>query len=486
LIQALFFFLLGSACSWLIEFPYGGWLIILGLSFSLHRIFLNQNPFKCAWIFSLGYFCNALWWIYISLHDVGGMIAPLSIFAVVALSSYLAIFPAIAIKLATKIKHPIWQVLSIASLWTTFEWLRGQLFTGFPWAGIAETQVDGPFFAWAPIAGGLACTWAVLAIAGFISQSKTSLSSKFIVSVSFISVSQILGLASFTQPIGEPIDLTLIQGNFPQSLKFNPQYLQTQVNFYEQSIRESKDTLVIAPETALPIPQQYIPHSFFKNLSNNNPKKNILIGIVGESSTGQFSNSALGLQVNKDHYKYNKSHLVPFGEFVPWGFQWFVDAMHIPLGDFYRGSKTQDPFMIEHAGGFIAAGVMICYEDVFGDELAARQRDAVIKHNLWINMTNLAWFGDSQASEQQLRLAQLRSLETGIPTLRATNTGVTAIINHEGQVVDQLPSFQQGILKNNIQAYTGLTPFVKWGNMPILLLSLILLVLGWQQTKKWS
>jgi apolipoprotein N-acyltransferase len=129
---------------------------------------------------------------------------------------------------------------------------------------------------------------------------------------------------------------------------------------------------------------------------------------------------------------------------------------------------------------------MICYEDVFGDEIAARQRDASVKHHLWINLTNLAWFGDSQASEQQLRLAQLRSMETGIPTLRATNTGVTAIVNHRGQVIAQLPEFQQSILKNHVQPHSGITPFVTWGNIPILLLSIGILVLGWQQTKKWS
>ena len=186
MIKAFLFFLLGSACSWLVELPYGGWLIIPALGILIHLIFLNKHHFKYGWIFGLGYFCNALWWIFISLHDVGGMVAPLAIFAVFALSAYLAIFPALALKLSSYITHPLWRILSIASLWTICEWLRGQLFTGFPWAGIAETQVDGPFYAWAPIAGGLACTWAVLAIASFISQSEKSISTKLIVVVSFI------------------------------------------------------------------------------------------------------------------------------------------------------------------------------------------------------------------------------------------------------------------------------------------------------------
>lgn len=468
------------------ELPYGGWLIIPALSVLIHFIFLNQHSFKYGWIFGLGYFCNALWWIFISLHDVGGMVAPLAIFAVIALSAYLAIFPAIALKLSTYITHPLLRVLGIASLWTICEWLRGQLFTGFPWAGIAETQVVGPFFAWAPIIGGLACTWAVLVTAGFISQSKKNISTKLIVVVSFVSFSQVLGLIPFTKPIGEPIEVALIQGNFPQTLKFNPQHIQDQISFYKKTIEDQKSLLIIAPETAVPIPHNLLPDSFFVELHKSNPEKNILLGIVGNSSSGQYSNSALGLQSNKANYKYDKSHLVPFGEFVPWGFQWFVDAIKTPLGNFHRGSKNQAPFIVENGKETISAGVMICYEDVFGDEIAERQRDALIKHNLWINLTNLAWFGDSQASEQQLRLAQLRSLETGIPTLRATNTGVTAIVNHRGQIVAQLPEFKQSVLQNHVQPYSGVTPFVALGNIPILVLSIGILALCCFQTKKWS
>lgn len=468
------------------ELPYGGWLIIPALSVLIHFIFLNQHSFKYGWIFGLGYFCNALWWIFISLHDVGGMVAPLAIFAVIALSAYLAIFPAIALKLSTYITHPLLRVFGIASLWTICEWLRGQLFTGFPWAGIAETQVVGPFFAWAPIIGGLACTWAVLVTAGFISQSKKNISTKLIVVVSFVSFSQVLGLIPFTQPIGEPIEVALIQGNFPQTLKFNPQHIQDQISFYKKTIEDQKSLLIIAPETAVPIPRNLLPDSFFVELHKSNPEKNILLGIVGNSSSGQYSNSALGLQSNKANYKYDKSHLVPFGEFVPWGFQWFVDAIKTPLGNFHRGTKNQAPFIVENGKETISAGVMICYEDVFGDEIAERQRDALIKHNLWINLTNLAWFGDSQASEQQLRLAQLRSLETGIPTLRATNTGVTAIVNHRGQIVAQLPEFKQSVLQNHVQPYSGVTPFVALGNIPILVLSIGILALCCFQTKKWS
>ena len=161
MIKALLFFLLGSICAWLIELPFGGWFLILGLAAYIHFIFKEQRAFLFAWLFGLGYFCNALWWIYVSLHDVGKIAAPISVLAVIALSAYLALFPAIAIKLVHQFHSSAARVIGLASSWAIMEWARGQLFTGFPWAGLAETQVDGPFFAWATIFGGLACTWFV-------------------------------------------------------------------------------------------------------------------------------------------------------------------------------------------------------------------------------------------------------------------------------------------------------------------------------------
>ena len=210
----------------MIDLPFGGWFFILGLALYIHFIFKEPKAFLFAWLFGLGYFCNALWWIYVSLHEVGQIAAPISVLAVVALSSYLALFPAIAFKLVHQLHSSAARVLGLASSWAIMEWVRGQLFTGFPWAGLAESQVDGPFFAWATIFGGLACAWFCVGLAAYLSQGKHNLFTKFVASITIISASHSLGLISFTEPIGRPIDVTLIQGNFPQSLKFDPEYIQ--------------------------------------------------------------------------------------------------------------------------------------------------------------------------------------------------------------------------------------------------------------------
>jgi apolipoprotein N-acyltransferase len=241
---------------------------------------------------------------------------------------------------------------------------------------------------------------------------------------------------------------------------------------------------VIAPETAVPLPLKAIPQELISDIKPNNAKKNVILGVVSTGQSGLPTNSAIGLNQGNLIYQYDKNHLVPFGEFIPWGFQWFVDLFKVPLGNFERGSMTQTPYILEQGTDQIAIGLMICYEDVFGDELAKRQRISSLEHHLWINLTNLAWFGESQAPEQQLRLARLRSIETGIPTLRATNTGVTAVINSQGQVVYELPKFQQATLKTSVQAYSGKTPYVWLGDLPILIISALFLAFAWYQNKK--
>jgi apolipoprotein N-acyltransferase len=213
-----------------------------------------------------------------------------------------------------------------------------------------------------------------------------------------------------------------------------------------------------------------------------------LLGVIGESRDSteeKYTNRALGLSPNAPSYQYDKSHLVPFGEFIPPGFHWFVNAFHVPMSDFARGQLDQAPFSIIRSDkDTIYAAITICYEDVFGGELASRIHRSSKPVNLLVNMTNLAWFGDSQAPAQQLRLSQLRSLETGLPALRATNTGITAALGPDGKVLSQLGEFTQGVLKLKIQAYSGTTPYVLWGNAPILSLSCLLLILGLIRQKR--
>ena len=487
--SVLALFLLGSALAAIAELPYGGWIQIPVLSLLWWRLD-PQTPasfkkqFALGLSFGIGYFVVGLWWLYISLHDVGGMNAALACMGVFLLSAYVALYFSLATLAIPLFKKNRLSGLFLAASWVLAEFLRGHLFTGFPWMGFAETQFNGPFSPVAPYFGGLACTFLAVWASWEIYQLRKHVASSILLLTIVIAISQMGGFFTFTKPTGEPISVRLIQGNFEQSLKFNPQAIGQQIDYYAKEITKEAANLIIIPETAFPWPLPNLPIGLLDYLQNfsNKSSSNILVGLIGEVSgeSGlQYSNRATGLSPGSPLYQYDKAHLVPFGEFIPPGFQWFVKAFHVPMSDFSRGRLDQPPFAIARKDqDDIYAAITICYEDVFGDELASRIQHSDKPVNLLINMTNLAWFGKSQASTQQLRLSQLRSLETGLPALRATNTGITAVLGPDGRVLNALPEFTQTSLSTQVQAYSGKTPYVIWGNLPILGISCLLLLWG--------
>ena len=478
---------LGALIALAAELPYGGWIQIPLLSILWWRLSLLKDCslkqyFFSSLTFGIGYFVAGLWWLYISLHDVGGMNVVLSCIAVVLLSTYVAFYFSIATLSIRFFKNSYVSGLFLASSWVLSEYLREVIFTGFPWMGFAETQVNGPFAAIAPFFGGLACTFLVIWTSWEIFQLKQRLKIAVISIAAVVTISQLAGFSSFTKPFGEPISIRLIQGNFEQSLKFNPLEINRQIDFYASEIKREKADLVIIPETAFPWPQNNLPVGLMNYLQSfsNSSSSNLLVGLIGEVSSDkglQYTNRATGLSPNAAPYQYDKSHLVPFGEFIPPGFQWFIKAFNVPMSDFARGSLSQEPFNITRKDQpAIHAAITICYEDVFGGELASRIQNSGAPVNLLINMTNLAWFGQSQAPTQQLRLSQMRSLETGLPALRATNTGITAVLGADGKILAALPEFTQASLSTQVQPYAGKTPYVIWGNLPILSISCLLLI----------
>jgi apolipoprotein N-acyltransferase len=297
----------------------------------------------------------------------------------------------------------------------------------------------------------------------------------------------------FTEAIGKPISVRLIQGNFEQSLKWNPNAIAQQIRFYSDAIVEKAADLIVIPETAFPLTERDLPSDTLPQLKafSQATHSNILLSLIGvvPSPNGQlqYSNRALGVSPSSTSpYYYDKFHLVPFGEFIPPGFQWFVNAFHIPMSNFARGNLMQAPFQIERVGQDpIGAAVTICYEDIFGNELASRIRNSEGPVNLFVNITNLAWFGQSQAPSQQLRLSQMRSIETGLPSIRSTNTGITAVIGPDGRVLQALPQWTQASLSASVQGFTGKTPFVVWGNWPILSFVSFLLAFALLQRRRF-
>jgi apolipoprotein N-acyltransferase len=291
--------------------------------------------------------------------------------------------------------------------------------------------------------------------------------------------------SNYTKPLGSLLEVRLLQGNFAQTLIYDEKALLDQDEYYLTRLTEKITDLVVAPETAITIPENNLPENWNAHLKefSKNTNTHILTGIIGFDHD-QYANQARGFSPSDSVYNYTKAHLVPFGEYIPPGFLWFVRAIKAPLSQFQKGTFDQAPFKISRPNQpDIYGAVMICYEDVFGSEISARVRDKTTSANLLINMTNLAWFGKTSAPYQQLRLAQLRSLETGLPTIRATNTGVTAIINEHGQVQSQLPIFVQDSLVGSIQPRTGFTPYVVFGDTPIVIISILCLMMAMYQKR---
>jgi apolipoprotein N-acyltransferase len=273
---------------------------------------------------------------------------------------------------------------------------------------------------------------------------------------------------AWTQPRPQAFTVSLLQGNIEQSIKWRPELLNLSLDTYLSLAREHPARLTVLPETALPIDLDAVDPAYFDALrGGRDAESELLLGAVTAEAPRRYFNGAAAFG-RDSRQVYAKSHLVPFGEFTPPGFKWTLALLSIPMSDFTPGPRRQAP--MDLAGEKVA--VNICYEDAFGAEIIRALPEAT----LLVNLSNVAWFGDSLAPAQHLQIAQLRALETGRTMLRATNTGKTAVIAPTGAVVAQLPGFTSDALVAEVHGYTGLTPYARWGNWPVVVLACALLL----------
>ncbi|MGC4060399.1 MAG: apolipoprotein N-acyltransferase [Aquabacterium sp.] len=287
-------------------------------------------------------------------------------------------------------------------------------------------------------------------------------------------------------PHGRPLSVTLLQGNVPQDEKFIPDHQVPMLIWHARQLLAAQGTLVIAPETAIPLLPSQLPEGYWDRIKSgfaSGTGRYALIGVpLGDFDVG-YTNSVAGLSgesmaTPQGMYRYNKHHLVPFGEVIPFGFHWFVEMMNMPLGDFTRGPVAAPAFKVADQ----RVGPNICYEDLYGEEIAARFRDADAAPTILANVSNLAWFGEQVAIYQHLQIARMRSVEFQLPTLRATNTGYTVVIDHTGRVTDALKTNTQGVLQATVQGRSGVTPFAWWASRwrlwPLFAAALLMLGVG--------
>ncbi|RZS54507.1 apolipoprotein N-acyltransferase [Sphaerotilus mobilis] len=431
---------------------------------------------RAAWLGLLagtGWMAGSFWWLYISMHDYGGLAAPLAALAVLALAAALALLPAAALALWQRARCglPVPDAVLFAALWLFIELARGEWFTGFPWGASGYAHTDGVLATAAPWLGvyGVGAVAAGLA-AWFAGESAAWLSGGRERRIALLLSALVLGAAGWAPAwrghdftvAGTRLSVSLLQGNVSQDEKFSAERLPEALDWHLQTLLAAQTDLVVAPETAIPLLPAQLPEGLWQTLTAQVARsdRHVLVGVpLGDFERG-YTNSVAGLgPAGTPPYRYDKHHLVPFGEFVPRGFRWFVDAMHIPLGDFTRGPLIAPPFRVKG----VAVAPNICYEDLFGEELAARFVGAPEDvPGVLANVSNIAWFGRSVAVPQHLQISRMRTLELQRPMLRATNTGATVVIDHRGEVRHALPAHRRGVLVGEVEARTGLTPYAVW------------------------
>jgi len=476
-----------------------------------------RHAFLRGWGFGTISFSTGLYWLFVSMHHYGGLAAPLAAAGVLALSAFLGLFAGLAGALAVWLRPagarhtPLRAALAWAAAWAATEWLRAVLFSGFPWLNIGYAHIDDPIAGWAPLLGvhgmallaafaaaALACLWPAPARAGddVRPQPRLRAAAPALLALLLAAAGWPLSRIGWSTPEGRPLNVRLVQGNIEQSQKFDPALLEQGVVRHLQLAAlppapgEPTPDLIVLPETVLPVFQDQLDPQVWDVWRKVAQRQNaaIAMGVPlhtrQDDGTDRYTNSAIGFDAatpaeqmrdGRTPMRYDKRHLVPWGEYVPYGFGWFVAMLNIPLGEFDRGPARQPPFAV---GGQRLA-FNICYEDLFGPELLPALlpgADGTPGATILVNLSNLGWFGDTWALRQHLQIGRLRTIETARPMLTVTNTGLTAAIDARGRVQAWLPAHQAGVLPATVQGMSGLTPYARYGDKPLLVLAGALLI----------
>ena len=451
-------------------------------------------PRIAAWIgfsFGFGLFGAGVSWVYVALNTFGGMPIPLAAFATAGFCAYLALFPAAAGWLCARWTAPrSWQrAVAGAAAWTAMEWVRSWLFSGFGWLSLGYSQLPGsPLAGYAPIGGTFAVSLAVALAAAFLALAIDAFARAtprrgiawlgVIIAVGVEGT--VVELFTWTTPAGAPVAVSLVQGNVTQDQKFDPEFRPRTFELYAELVGQSRGRLVVLPESAFPIFAGEVPEPVLLDLLQTVAARDgdIMVGLftleppLPGSDQPQYFNSVVTLGAAESQL-YRKRHLVPFGETIPLEpvVGWVIrTVLSIPLASQSSGDPNPPPLAI--AGQKIA--VDICYEDAFGADIRPQAAAATIL----VNVTNDAWYGRSLAAEQHDQISAMRALETGRPMLRATNTGITSAIAHDGREVARLPWFTRGILEVEVTGRQGSTPYVRFGDAPAAVLAVLVFALA--------
>jgi apolipoprotein N-acyltransferase len=470
--------------------PFGWWLIAILAPAALFALIRGLPPRRAGWTgaaFGAGLFAFGTYWLYTCLHVFGLVPIWLTLILQAALIGLMSLYTAALCYLANRFwlkpgATRAWLVLPV--LWVLLEWLRGWALSGFPWLSLGYAMIDSPLKGWAPLFGVYGITWAAATTAvalNVLLMPAAPTSRRLIalaVMVSLFAIPALLARHDWTRAAGSPVSIAAVQGAVSQDQKWQAKNLDETMKRYSRLTAQAWGArLIVWPEAALPVLANEIP-DYLQRLQEQGRTHDadFAIGLVTyEPASNRYYNGLLILSESGGGWYY-KRHLVPFGEYfpVPAFVRSWLRLMSLPYADISAGNDRQP--ILSAAGQKL--GLTICYEDAFGSSQLRVLRDAT----LLINVTNNAWYGDSTAPHQHLQIARMRALEAGRYLVRAANDGITAAIGPHGEILARLPQFQEAVLRADVQPMTGLTPYARFGNYPVVIgAGLLLAVAVWRR-----
>ena len=471
--------LLGLACT-LGFAPFDYWPLLMLAITGLLALWSVATPMGAFWQgmgFGMAHFCSGLYWIYISTHIHGGAPGWLSVCLIAGLAFILSLFIASAGLVSSWLlrgQRAVFLLLGLPCAWLAAELMRSWVGTGFPWFALGYAFIDTPLRLWAPVVGVYGMSAVVVCAAGALlllirgGRVERLLALGTLVLIS-LALNLTPPLAHWTSPKEETLSVALVQGNVPMDMKWRPEIKQPTLDHYVNLTAQAWDSrLIIWPEVAIPELYHRVADDYLAAIDQHarTAGKTLLVGVMEQQNpTAPLYNMVVAL--GADQGRYYKRHLVPFGEYfpVPEFMMDFINVYGLDYSDFAHGPKVQDPIVV----GGEQIGLSICFEDVFGREIA----EPLPQASLLVNMTNDAWFNDSTAPPQHLQIARMRTLETGRQLIRVANTGITTLIDYDGALLQRSPQFEVDILQVEAQPREGLTPFARWKDWPLVFIAVL-------------
>ncbi|WP_243830752.1 apolipoprotein N-acyltransferase [Thiohalophilus thiocyanatoxydans] len=452
----------------------------------LFYLWLEATPRQAmisGYLFGVGLFGIGVSWVYVAIHEFGHAPVPLAVLLTTLFVAFLALYYGLLGYLAAylhqrlagyRYQRVLTLLLLFPALWVLLEWVRSWFLTGFPWLNIGYSQIDSGLSGFAPLLGVYGLSWLTLVGAALllllllnpVRRRQLGLLAIFVgLHLTGFGLKQL----AWTDPQGEPLQAALIQGNLPQETRWNPEALQTRLTRYAELTEQHWDSdIIVWPENAVSTFYHYVEDTYLAELGQRARKNgtDVVLGLpVMDRDNNTYYSSMIS--VGRHPGMYHKVHLVPFGEYVPLEsiLRGTIAFFDLPMSSFSPGDREQ-PLL--QAGGQPVA-TTVCYEDAFGEEVIRQLPEAT----LMINGSNNAWYGNSFAPHQHLQIARLRALETGRPLLRATTNGVSALVDHKGTLMARSKQFETDVVRGEIQPRRGSTPYVRFGNLPVLMLLLV-------------